>query len=239
MGRKPKISYEEKIQAVEDYLSGKDSAANIARRLNSGKGGDNKIRLWAREYKTNGPEALISKRRNSSYTKEFKQMVVEEYQEGEGSIENLAIKHQIPAASTILNWISKYNNLRELKDYNPRPEVYTKMAYRKKTTLEERKEIVQYCLDNNRDYKTTASRYDVSYSQVYSWVRKYLSEGEEGLSDCRGKRKDESQLTELEKYQRKVKILEATVKELQMERELLKKVQEIERRRSFQKRKMK
>ena len=113
------------------------------------------------------------------------------------------------------------------------------MAYRKKTTIEERKEIVKYCLDNNKDYKTTASRYDVSYSQVYSWVKKYLSEGEEGLLDCRGKRKVESQLTELEKVQRENKILKATVKELQMERELLKKVQEIERRRSFPKRKMK
>ena len=239
MGRKPKISYEEKIQAVEDYLSGKESAVNIARRLNLEKGGDDKIRLWVRKYKTNGPEALLSKERNNSYTKEFKQIVVEEYINGEGSLENLAIKHQIPAPSTILNWISKYNNLKELKDYNPEPEVYTKMAYRKKTTIEERKEIVKYCLDNNKDYKTTALRYDVSYSQVYSWVKKYLLEGEEGLLDCRGKRKVESQLTELEKVQRENKILKATVKELQMERELLKKVQEIERRRSFPKRKMK
>jgi len=239
MGRKPKISYEEKIQAVEDYLSGKESAINIARRLNLGKCGDNKIRLWARKHKTNGPEALLFKGRNNSYTKEFKQMVVEEYLKGEESIENLAIKHQIPAPSSILNWISKYNNLKELKDYNPKPEVYTKMAYRKKTTVEERKEIVKYCLDNNKNYKTTALRYDVSYSQVYSWVKKYLSEGEEGLLDYRGKRKLESQLTELEKVQRENKILKATVRELQMEKELLKKVQEIERRRSFQKRKMK
>lgn len=97
------------------------------------------------------------------------------------------------------------------------------MAYRKKTTVEERKEIVKYCLDNNKNYKTTALRYDVSYSQVYSWVKKYLSEGEEGLLDYRGKRKLESQLTELEKVQRENKILKATVRELQMEKELLKK----------------
>ncbi|MGI6607498.1 MAG: helix-turn-helix domain-containing protein [Erysipelotrichaceae bacterium] len=239
MGRKPKLSYKEKIQVVEDYLNGKESAVNIARKLNLGRWGKRQILKWVRKYQTNGPEALLSKGRNNSYTKEFKQTVVEEYLNGEGSLEDLALKHQIPAPSTILNWISKYNNLKELKDYNPEPEVYTKMAYRKKTTLEERKEIVNYCLDNNRDYKTAALRYDVSYSQVYSWVKKYLSEGEEGLIDCRGKRKLESQLTELEKYQRKVKILEAKVRELEMEKELLKKVQEIERRRSFQKRKMK
>ena len=34
--------------------------------------------------------------------------------------------------------------------------------------------------------KETASLYDVSYSQVYSWVKKYDSDGEEGLVDKRG-----------------------------------------------------
>nr|WP_297939539.1 helix-turn-helix domain-containing protein [uncultured Lachnoclostridium sp.] len=38
----------------------------------------------------------------------------------------------------------------------------------RKTTLEERKEIVEYCVNHNRNYKDTAALYDVSYSQVYS-----------------------------------------------------------------------
>ena len=44
---------------------------------------------------------------------------------------------------------------------------------RRKTTLEERKEIVDYCINHNRNYKNTAAKFDVSYSQVYSWVKKY------------------------------------------------------------------
>ena len=32
---------------------------------------------------------------------------------------------------------------------------------RRKTTIEERKEIVKYCIEHNRDYKRTASNYDV------------------------------------------------------------------------------
>ena len=32
---------------------------------------------------------------------------------------------------------------------------------RRKTTIEERKEIVEYCLSHNRDYKGTASLYAV------------------------------------------------------------------------------
>ncbi len=51
----------------------------------------------------------------------------------------------------------------------------------RRTTLEERKEIVDYCINHNRDYKNTAAKYDVSYNQVYSWVKRYDTNGEEGL----------------------------------------------------------
>ena len=49
--------------------------------------------------------------------------------------------------------------------------------------MEERKKIVTYCIEHNRDYKGTAALYDVSYSQVYSWVKKYDTAGEAGLTD--------------------------------------------------------
>ncbi|MFR7953797.1 MAG: hypothetical protein ACLU4P_10410 [Ruminococcus sp.] len=32
---------------------------------------------------------------------------------------------------------------------------------RRKTTLEERKEIVNYCINHNRDYKNTATKFNV------------------------------------------------------------------------------
>lgn len=57
---------------------------------------------------------------------------------------------------------------------------------RRKTTIDERKEIVNYCIEHNSNYKETAVLHDVSYSQVYSWVKKYDSDGEEGLIDKRG-----------------------------------------------------
>ncbi len=109
----------------------------------------------------------------------------------------------------------------------------------RKTTLEERIEIVNYCLEHDRNYKETAEVFDVSYTQVYQWVNKYLDTGEAGLIDKRGKRKEEEQLSETEILQRKVKILERQLKEKEMENELLKKVQEIERRRYSPKRKTK
>ena len=141
---------------------------------------------------------------------------------GEGSIESLSVKYNIPAYSTVQNWIIKYNNLEVIKDYNPKPEVYMRERSRK-TTLEERIEIVNYCLEHDRNYKETAEVFDVSYTQVYQWVNKYLDTGEAGLIDKRGKRKEEEQLSETEILQRKVKILERQLKEKEMENELLKK----------------
>ena len=135
-------------------------------------------------------------------------------------------------------WIIKYNNLEELRDYNPKPEVYMQDRSRK-TTYEERIEIVNYCLEHGKNYKDAAELFNVSYTQVYQWVNKYKEDGKEGLTDKRGKRKKEEQLSEIEQLQRKVKILERQIKEKEMENEVLKKVQEIERRRFSPKRKTK
>ena len=239
MGRKSRISYEGKIKACETYLDGKASARELAQRLNLGRCGKRRVFGWVNKYRQGGPESLLPKLKNSSYTREFKINAVEEYLSGNGSLEDICNKYQIPSDYTLRQWIAKYNDLKELEDYKPRPEVYTKMAYRKKTTQEEREEIVNYCIDHDKDYKGTAALYDVSYSQVYGWVQKYLEKGTDGLTDKRGKRKDESELTEVEKLRRQNKILEAKIRELEMESVLLKKVEEIERRRSFQKRKMK
>jgi transposase len=100
---------------------------------------------------------------------------------------------------------------------------------RRKTSIEERKEIVEYCIDHNRDYKGTASIYDVSYSQVYSWVKKYDANGEEGLSDKRGRHKTDDEVDELERLRRENLRLKKQLQEKDMLAELLKKVQEFER----------
>lgn len=224
MGRKSKITYEDKLKACEDYIKGKGMASEIAEAIGVSY---EELRTWVNKYRTNGPESLMPKLKNSSYTKEFKVKAVEDYLSGGGSLWDICNKYQIPSHHTLRNWIAKYNELKELEDYIPKPEVYTKMA-RRKTTLEEREEIVKYCIEHNYDYKNTAAVYDVSYSQVYSWVQKYSKDGSEGLSDKRGKRKTEEELTEVEKLQRQNKILEARIRELEMEAVLLKKVQEIE-----------
>lgn len=99
---------------------------------------------------------------------------------------------------------------------------------RRKTTLEERKEIVEYCLSHKKDYKSTAARYDVSYGQVYSWVKKYIADGEAGLGDRRGHHKTDDEVDELERLRRENLRLKRQLEEQGMLVELLKKVKEFE-----------
>lgn len=101
------------------------------------------------------------------------------------------------------------------------------MTKGRKTTKEERAEIVAYCIENGRDYGLTVETYKVSYQQIYSWVKKYEEKGAEGLVDRRGKAKPENELTEAERLKMENKVLQARIKEQKMEIELLKKLREL------------
>lgn len=46
------------------------------------------------------------------------------------------------------------------------------MTKGRKTTLEERQEIVAYCLEHDTEYKLAAEHFNVSYAQVYQWMKK-------------------------------------------------------------------
>lgn len=154
------------------------------------------IRDWILAYQNGGIKALCPVTANHSYSSEFKIEMVRKYINGEGSVTDLCARYGIPAHATLQKWISLYNANRELRDYDPKREVYMAEA-RRKTTVDERKEIVEYCINHERNYKDTASLYDVSYSQVYSWVKKYDANGEISLIDKRGHHKADDEVDEL------------------------------------------
>ena len=230
MSKRRKYTPEEKIKIVKEYLSGKSSLIEIGQRLGytNTKGYPGCFERWIALYRQHGETAFYKQEGNSSYTKEFKITVVEEYIAGGISAFELAAKYKLSSADVLLRWVSLYNANRELKDYCPNREVYMAEA-RRKTTLEERKEIVEYCINHNRNYKETGSIYGVSYSQVYSWVKKYNSSGEDGLTDKRGRHKADNEVDELERLRRENLRLKKQLQEKDMLAELLKKVQEFER----------
>jgi transposase-like protein len=226
MSRKSKYTIEQRVQACEDYLNGTRSLKEICTTLGTQR--KRTITEWAKKYEKYGVLAFQERPNNKSYTKEFKLQVIEEYISTQSSLEELIIKYNISSTTQLRNWISVYNANRELTDYSPKREVYMAEA-RRKTTIEERKEIVEYCINHERNYKDTASLYDVSYSQVYSWVKKYDANGEDSLIDKRGHHKTDDEVDELERLRRENLRLKRQLEEKDMLAELLKKVKEFER----------
>lgn len=98
----------------------------------------------------------------------------------------------------------------------------------RKTTFEERLSIVEDYFEHHLTYQEAAKKYQINYSRIYGWIKKYKAFGPDGLRDGRGKGKPESAQTEMEKLIAKNRALELQNKYLQMENDVLKKVKQIE-----------
>lgn len=222
---KSNFTPEQRANIAQEYLDGLGSSLQIATKYGIN---DYTVRIWAQRYTEQGISAFSTLNRNTTYSTEFKMSCVELYLQGKMSIDQIVAKYNISANSVLHSWILMYNANRELKDYNPKKEVYMPETKRK-TTIEERKEIVEYCLTHNYNYKKTASIYNVSYNQVYSWVKRYNKYGESGLLDKRGHHKTDDEVDELEELRRENLRLKRQLEEKDMVVELLKKVKEFER----------
>lgn len=226
MGRKSKVSSEVKIAAVEDYLNGKNSVLKISNDLSVH---EDTVRLWIKLYQSYGDSGLIHHSKNATYSKELKAAAVEDYLAGKGSLSDISIKYGLRSEYQLRTWLIKYNGHEEIKSSGMGGN--QTMTKGRKTTLDERIKIVEYCIENDKNFNETADKFRVSYQQVRNWILKFEEFGIDGLSDRRGKRKIEDELTEFEKLKAEMKLLEAKNKRLEMENELLKKLKEIERRR--------
>ena len=182
------------------------------------------IRRWGHKYETFGEDGLEKQNADlCNYSAEFKKKIVLEYLGGNITSQDLAAKYKIHAPSTVRTWIKQYNNHEDLT--NSRKEgVYlmAKNGARKNTTLEERINIVEECINTGCNYASTANKYGCSYGQVYAWVRKYKDKGIEGLYDRRGKNKAISQLSDIEKLKAENRLLKAQTQQQQMEIDFLK-----------------
>ena len=82
MSRKVKYSIEEKLNAVQNYLDGKESMYSIANRFGIDV---SSVSLWVNKYKAMGVDAF-STNQNKHYTKEEKEQAIAAYLHGEGSL---------------------------------------------------------------------------------------------------------------------------------------------------------
>ena len=110
------------------------------------------------------------------------------------------------------------------------------MKQGRETSMEERVQIAKECIASGKNYGEMALKYQVSYQQVRTWTLRFEELGEAGLEDRRGKRKkDQVPRTELERLQIENEQLKHKLYLAEMERDLLKKLNEVERRDASQK----
>lgn len=214
-----------KIEYMHMYTDGKISMSQIARETGVTLGS---VQQWIRNFKSMGEDAFLMVG-NKKYSAELKLAAVHDYLSGLGSQQAICLKYGIRARRKLQEWIMKYNSHEELKTSGTGgARIMTKG---RKTTFQERVDIVNYCIAHAHNYTETAEIFHVSYQQARNYTIKYETHGVEGLQDRRGKRKPENEMTELEKLRAENKILQAEKTKAEMEVSFLKKLAEIERRR--------
>jgi len=224
MSRKSKIDPAEKVKIVERVLAAEIGVCEAGRLISVDS---STIREWRDLYLSDGPTALMAQHKNKVYSQELKLQAVHEYLNGASSQRDIVKKYHLRSKRQLRNWIKVYTTHGEIKSRTSGGGSYMRKA--RQTTPEERLEIVQDCLANNKNYGAAALKYNCSYQQVRNWVLRYEKMGSAGLEDRRGRRAGtQPARTPEEELRDRIAELERKNRDLQMENDLLKKVRELE-----------
>jgi len=174
MSRK-KIPAQDKIFAVKGYLDGLVSQQQIADEFEVSQAS---AQQWIFNYESMGEDVFFMTH-NKRYSAELKLQAVQDYLSGSGSQTDVCKKYRIRSKDKLQKCILKYNGHEELKAFGTGG--YTIMTKGRKTTFDERVEIVQYCIAHEHNYAETSEKYKVSYQQARNYTVKYETDGVEGL----------------------------------------------------------
>jgi transposase len=228
MEKYKRLSSTERLEFILPIMDGKRSANQI--HIETGIA-ISVLKTWVRKFKLDGIQGLENGKGWKQYTKELKYQAVNDVLINKISKNEVVRKYGISSISVLTRWIKSYNSEKGLEATSS-GRVGTIMTKGRKTTLEERIEITEFTIARGKDYKTAMEKYEVSYTQIYQWVKKYEEEGQGGLQDLRGKtvEKDEEQLDELSKMKLEIKRLKARNEYLEMQDAFGKKLKELEQR---------
>ena len=220
----------EKIRIAKLCLSGKLSQREAARQVGVSNA---TVQSWIAKYEFQGELGFLAKGNNRVYSNELKQAAVSDYLKGGESQQTIAAKYGLRSKTQLQKWIKMYN---DGIDFLNKMSGGSRMKTSRKTTKEERIQIVKECLENDCNYGEVAIKHNVSYQQVYGWVKRFKELGEAGLEDRRGRRKvNQEPRSEVEELKIKMAQLEHELYMTKMERDLLKKVRELERKDLYRK----
>ncbi|WP_342443303.1 IS3 family transposase [Lysinibacillus sp. FSL K6-0057] len=217
--RKYSFSKEEKLEILNFYENSHFTLNEVAELY---KVDSRTIKDWQNNYLFFGEESLNRSENHNTYPKEIKLAAVQDYISGSYSLRETVRKYRLSGTSVLRNWIKKYTSHSELKDSSKG--MSQTMTKGRKTTVQERIEIVQACIANEKNYQVTAEQYAISYQQVYQWVKKFEKSGELGLQDRRGRTKLEEELSTEDKFRLEIQRMERENERLRAENLFFKKV---------------
>lgn len=218
-----KTDFDARIFLINEIINNGKSVTAVAKENNLNRG---TISDWLRKYKKLGPESLKPYQKKYKYTRQEKIAAVKSVLLDGNSIQGAVEEFNISSKAVLKAWIRKYNNQKELKTTGSGLS-NMKQKIVKKTSIEERLEIVQYTIANECDYQRAIKKYSVSYQQVYTWIRKYKAKGIQGLQDKRGRNQPVEEFSEIDKLRIENKKLKERNKFLEMEIDIEKKLQEL------------
>ena len=223
---------EEKVEIVRRYLKGEIGINEASRQMGVNK---ETIRQWIANYEAEGVEAFLPNRRKRNYDAELKKEAVREYLSGGSSLLAVSKKYGLHSTCQLRDWIKVYNAHGDFNSVKFSGGGSC-MKQGRETTQEERIQIAKECIASGKNYGKMALKYQVSYQQARTWTLRFEEMGEAGLEDRRGRRKkDQTPRTELEQMQIELEQLKHKLYLAEMERDLLKKLDEVERREAFRK----
>ncbi|GAA0236458.1 helix-turn-helix domain-containing protein [Metaclostridioides mangenotii] len=96
------------------------------------------------------------------------------------------------------------------------------MIILRRKSLQEKVEIVRFCIINNFDYARTIKKYKISYQTLYKLISKYEKGGEDALAKSLSKRNEDTLLKEINNLKEIKKEITLENTSLKKELELLK-----------------
>ena len=225
-----KVTAEKLIEAINRYMNGEGSEKSIAQEYGLEH---TRLHYAVMLYKEKGSISITEQEHNNRYSPELKEKAVREYLDGNGSMNQIAAKYGLRSSTILERWIKVYNSG---EGFQHKMSGGSRMKETRPATVEERIQIAKDCVANGGDYGETALKFNVSYQQVFQWVKKFKEKGPAGLEDRRGKRlKDQAPRTREEELKIEIAKLKHELYMTKMERDVLKKLDEIERRDAYRK----
>ena len=231
MPQKQKLSQNKKLNLVQNILKGELGIGEAARIAKVSK---TSVKRWLDRYEVEGATGFLPQEKNRVYSPEVKLSAVQDYLSGKGSLIDVCKQYKIRKDNQLVHWIEVYNAHGDFNSVKYSGGSYMKQG--RETTQEERIRIAKECYASGKNYGEIALKYNVSYQQARTWTLRYEELGEVGLEDRRGRRKkDQEPRTPLEKAQIEIERLKHELHKAEMERDLLKKLDEVVRRDAYRK----